>query len=155
MVVKDGQNYISQVKELILEYTKSLNRDLSFQKLEEELSNLTGKYTAPNGEILVAVDNDDKVLGMVAYHRHNGRRCEMKRLYVKPETRGLHLGDMLVEEIIKHARVAGYKEMVLDTIEPLQAAIHLYKKYGFSECEAYYHNPMNDVIYMKKTLGEF
>lgn len=31
--------------------------------------------------------------------------------------------------------------MVLDTIEPLKAAIALYKKHGFTECEAYYHNP--------------
>ena len=42
--------------------------------------------------------------------------------------------------------------MVLDTIEPLKAAIALYKKHGFTECEAYYHNPMADVIYMKKNL---
>jgi len=154
MIVKDGQYYLPQIKELILEYTKNLKRDLSFQKLDEELLNLAEKYTTPNGEILVAVDDNDKVWGVVAYHRHNGNRCEMKRLYVKPETRGLHLGDTLVEEIIEHAQAAGYKEMVLDTIEPLQAAISLYKKHGFSECDAYYQNPMNDVIYMKKYLEE-
>lgn len=42
--------------------------------------------------------------------------------------------------------------MVLDTIELLQAAIHLYKKHGFVECEPYYYNPMNDVIYISKEL---
>lgn len=51
-----------------------------------------------------------------------------------------------------HAQTSGYIEMVLDTIEPLQAAIHLYKKHGFTECEPYYHNPMDDVIYMRKEL---
>lgn len=51
-----------------------------------------------------------------------------------------------------HAKASGYKEMVLDTIEPLQAAIHLYKKHGFVECNPYYHNPMDDVIYMRKEL---
>ena len=61
-------------------------------------------------------------------------------------------GDRRIEEIIKHARIAGYKEMVLDTIVPLKAAISLYKKHGFEECEAYYHNPMDDVIYMRKAL---
>lgn len=58
------------------------------------------------------------------------------------------LGDTLIDEILSHAKNAGYKEMVLDTITPLQAAIHLYKKHGFKECEAYYHNPMEDVIYI-------
>lgn len=40
--------------------------------------------------------------------------------------------------------------MVLDTIVPLQSAIHMYKKLGFAECELYYHNPMPDVLYFRK-----
>ena len=89
---------------------------------------------------------------MVAYHKHSDERCEMKRLYVSPECRGMKLGEKLVDEIIQHAKNAGYKEMVLDTIVPLQAAIHLYNKMGFEECEPYYYNPMDDVIYMKRLL---
>lgn len=151
MQIVDGKTYISEVKELIVEYSKRLGRDLSFQNIDDELADPAHKYTAPEGEILVAIE-DERVVGMVAYHKHSNVRCEMKRLFVKPETRGMHLGDQLVQEIIKHAKKAGYKEMVLDTIAPLKAAIHLYKKYGFEECEPYYDNPMNDVIYMKKAL---
>lgn len=40
----------------------------------------------------------------------------------------MHLGELLVKEIIDHAKQSGYKEMVLDTIIPLKAAIGLYKK---------------------------
>lgn len=151
MRILDGKDYIDEVKRLIIEYTTRLGRDLSFQHLSEELDNPAFKYTAPQGEILIA-ENDGIILGMVAYHRHSDSRCEMKRLYVKPEARGMHLGDTLVSEIISHAKKAGYKEMVLDTITPLQAAISLYKKYGFVECEPYYNNPMDDVVYMKKML---
>ena len=137
MEIIDGKDYILQVKQLIKEYTGRLNRDLSFQNLKDELSNLKEKYTAPNGKTLAAVDNDE-VLGMVAYKRHSDVRCEMKRLYVIPSARGLHLGDALVKDIIDCAKTAGYKEMVLDTLKPMKAAIHLYKKYGFDECEPYY-----------------
>ena len=151
MKIVDGKDYLEDVKKLIMEYSERLGRDLSFQNIDDELADPAHKYTAPEGEILVVLEND-KVMGMVAYHRHSDDRCEMKRLYVKPETRGMHLGEMLVREIIKHARAAGYKEMVLDTIEPLKAAISLYKKNGFEECDAYYDNPMEDVIYMKKYL---
>ena len=151
MKIVDGKDYLSEVKTLITEYSNQLGRDLSFQNIDEELKNPEHKYTTPQGEILVVVDHD-KVLGMVAYHRHSDVRCEMKRLYVRPDARGMHLGNTLVAEILAHAKNAGYKEMVLDTIEPLKAAISLYKKHGFEECEAYYHNPMNDVIYMRKQL---
>ena len=151
MEIKNGKDHILQVKELITEYNKKLNRDLSFQKIDEELNDPALKYTPPEGELLVAAENG-KIYGMVAYHRHSDTRCEMKRLYVKPEARGMHLGDTLVSEIIEHAHRAGYKEMVLDTIMPLKAAIGIYQKYGFVECEPYYDNPMDDVIYMKKEL---
>lgn len=151
MKIIDGKEHIPQVRELIAEYTSRLNMDLSFQNLDEELLNPAEKYTPPQGEVLIAIE-DNTACGMVAYHRHSGTRCEMKRLYVKPDARGLHLGDSLVERIIECARSAGYKEMVLDTLSHMQAAIHLYKKHGFEECEPYYMNPTPDVIYMIKSL---
>lgn len=76
----------------------------------------------------------------------------MKRLYVRTAGRGHALGDYLIESIMDHAKASGYKKMVLEIIEPLQAAIHLYKKHCFVECEPYYHNRMDDVIYMNKDL---
>ena len=66
----DGKPYLDQVKELIQEYTNWLGRDLSFQNLDKELPDIAEKYTAPNGELLVAIDDNDVVLGMVAYY-HN------------------------------------------------------------------------------------
>lgn len=151
MKIVDGKPYIQQIKELIIEYAKRLGRNLSFQNLDDELKDPAKKYTSPEGELLVAVEGED-VLGMIAYHKHSDTRCEMKRLYVKPSCRGMKLGEKLIEELIAHARQAGYKEMVLDTIVPLQSAIHLYKKLGFTECEPYYHNPMPDVLYFRKEL---
>lgn len=151
MTIADGKNYLPEVRELIKEYSNRLGRDLSFQNIDDELKDPAHKYTAPEGELLVALDGDE-VLGMVAYHRHSNVRCEMKRLYVRPKARGMHLGSILVKEIIEHAKNSGYKEMVLDTIEPLKTAVSLYKKNGFEECEAYYNNPMKDVIYMRRDL---
>lgn len=57
VTIVDGKDYIDQVKKLISEYTEKLNRDLSFQNLEEELKNPEKKYTAPAGELLVAVED--------------------------------------------------------------------------------------------------
>lgn len=150
--IVNGVDYIDQVKIKIVEYVTRLGIDLSFQNIDEELSDPAKKYAPPEGELLVALDDDGQVVGMVAYHKHTNERCEMKRLYVSPQHRGMKIGETLVFEILKHAKDAGFKEMVLDTIVPLQAAIHVYKKMGFEECEAYYDNPMDDVVYMKRSL---
>ncbi len=152
MKIVNGIDYIPQVKQLIEQYAERLNRNLDFQKLDEELENPAKKYTAPNGELAVVVDDKNRVVGMVAYRRLSSERCEMKRLYVTPEGRGHGLGEALVQHIICLAKKAGYTEMVLDTIKPLATAIHLYQKHGFTECEPYYDNPMNDVVYMKLDL---
>ncbi|MDE5578277.1 MAG: GNAT family N-acetyltransferase [Oscillospiraceae bacterium] len=151
MAIVDGEPYLDQIKTLITEYAQSLNRDLSFQGFEEELSDLGAKYLPPNGRLLAAL-NGGEVVGCVAYHRHSGMRCEMKRLYVRPEYRRCHAGGRLVEEIIRTARNDGFSEMVLDTVKPLESAVRLYKKHGFVETEPYYDNPMEDVIYMKLDL---
>lgn len=143
VTVMDGEPYLDQIKTLISEYAKSLDRDLSFQGLSGELADLSAKYLPPNGS----------VIGCAAYRRHNSERCEMKRLYVKPEYRCRHTGGKLVEEIVRLARSDGFSEMVLDTIKPLETAVRLYKKYGFKETEPYYDNPMEDVIYMKLKLS--
>ena len=106
----------------------------------------------PNGILLVAIDDNNNVIGMIAYHKHSNIRCEMKRFYVSPDCRGMKLGEKLIKEIIEHAKKVEYKEMALDMIKPLQTAIYLYNKYGFVDSELYYDNPMNDVIYMKLDL---
>ena len=43
MEICNGVDYLDQVKELIIEYTKRLGRDLSFQNIDEELENLAKK----------------------------------------------------------------------------------------------------------------
>lgn len=68
----------------------------------------------------LAIDDNDVVLGMVAYYQHSDTRCEMKCLYVCQEGRRHALGDCLIESIMDQAKASGYKEMVLDTIEPLR-----------------------------------
>ena len=79
--IVDGKPYLDQVKALIIEYTEWLGRDLSFQNLDKELADIAEKYTAPNGELLVAIDENEIVLGMVAYYQHSDTRCEMTVSY--------------------------------------------------------------------------
>ena len=171
MEIVSGDLYLREIKELIQEYTGFLNRDLSFQNLSDELEHLERKYLPPYGRLFAALE-DGKIAGCVAYHtlpdavhtpggpelqdtpgqKHTNSRCEMKRLYVRPEYRKLKSGQKLVETIIQTAREDGFSEMVLDTLKPLESAIGLYKKYGFEETGAYYDNPMDDAVYMRLKL---
>ena len=140
------------VRELFLEYAASLDFDLGFQGFDQELASLPGKYARPGGCILLAF-LDDAMAGCVALRPFEGSRCEMKRLYLRPCSRGYGLGSELIHRFLKEAREAHYQSVVLDTIQPLMSqAISLYKRMGFREIPPYRPNPIRGALYLELTL---
>src|SRR5687767_425317 len=113
------------VRELFLEYAASIGIDLEYQGFSKELAGLPGKYAPPGGELLIATVNG-QAAGCVALRALDDGTLEMKRLYIKPSSRGLGLGKQLVESAIAVARERGYAELRLDTLETMAAARALY-----------------------------
>ena len=143
---------LEEARMLFREYEKELDADLCFQSFEEELKNPLYKYGLPNGSLILAYWNN-QLAGCIALQPLENGNCEMKRLFVRPSFRKHKIGQALVEEILQKATAIGYTKMKLDTLERLQAAIHLYKKKGFQVTTAYYENPLQQVVYMEKSLG--
>jgi len=107
---------------LFKEYSAWLAIDLSFQNFDEELSRLPGDYTPPDGRLLLARIGRD-VAGCVALRRLDGRACEMKRMWVRPQFRGRAIGRVLTESLIAEARNIGYSEIRLDSLPSLTSAL--------------------------------
>ncbi len=143
---------IEEVRRLFREYESFLDVDLCFQSFEEELAGLPGKYTPPDGGLLIAVDGE-RTVGCVAVRRLIPEICEMKRLYVKPEARGTGLGRTLARQIVETAKGIGYSKMRLDTLDKLRTARRIYTFMGFKETIPYYENPIPGVVYMELALS--
>lgn len=144
--VTKEQIYVA--KDLFLEYAKSLDFELCFQDFDKELSELPGVYVPPDGRLLLA-QYDNKYAGCIALRKIEEGICEMKRLYVKPEFRGLEIGKNLAFRLVEEAKTIGYKKMRLDTAPSMQAAQKLYYSMGFKDIKPYRINPVPGVKYME------
>lgn len=148
-----------EIEELFLEYTQMLVKGdaafakyLEIQNYNEELQHLEAKYGMPAGRLHLA-RYGGKTAGCIGLRKIDEHRCEMKRLYVKPEFQGKAIGRRLIEQVIADAKEIGYSCMLLDTLPFLQSALYLYRQYGFYEVESYNNSPMDTSIYMRLDLS--
>lgn len=151
-------DYVQEIEILFSEYTDMLiegdstfQEYLALQNYDEELKHLEQKYGLRYGRLYL-VYCDDALAGCIGLRKIDEENCEMKRLYVRPQFRGQHIGNILVQKIIEDAREIGYSHMLLDTLPFLESAIHIYKTFGFYEIESYNNSPMQTSIYMKLDL---
>jgi ribosomal protein S18 acetylase RimI-like enzyme len=137
--------------QLFNEYANSLNISLAFQNFSEELNIIDSMYGSPSGCLLLVYDKE-QAIACAAYRKIGEAICELKRMYIKPSYRGLKVGQTLLEMLCSRAFENAYSKMRLDTLDSMLPAIGLYKKNGFYEIPAYYHNPNEGVVYMEKCL---
>ena len=144
---------IEQVRNLFLEYRAQLPVDYCFETFDEEISGLPGDYAPPKGRLLL-VTVVGQPIGCIALRPFPlDGVCEMKRLYVRPGFRGGKLGRKLVERLLDEARQLGYHSMRLDSYRPImQAAIELYRKFGFHEIAPDPLRATEGLIYMELPL---
>lgn len=145
---------LNEVRILFREYEQELDENLCFQSFEAELKDPLKKYGPPRGVLYIAKWNNETAGCIALYPLKKTDECEMKRLFVRPAFRKHKIGKIMVKQLLKDAVELGYKIMKLDTLEKLQPAIQLYKRYGFIETTAYYENPLNGVVYMEKQLTD-
>ena len=160
-------------RSLSLEYSEWLGVKLCFQGFQQEMADLPGCYSSPQGCIILASvptgeGGHSTDVGCVAVRPFaksdepsdqaettpplSPDTCEMKRLFVKQTTQGAGVGRMLIARALQEAKAAGYKRMLLDTLERLSAANKLYESFGFMKRESYYHNPLDNVVFWEREL---
>ena len=137
--------------ELFLEYARGLPFSLEYQGFSTELASLPGRYAAPGGSILLAMDGDE-ALGCVAIRPHTSLECEIKRFFVRPAARGRGLGHRLLSAAIDRAREIGYRSICLDSSADMLAARRTYEAAGFKPCERYNDDPDQSTVYFRLVL---
>lgn len=86
----------------------------------------------PGGQIFFAVE-ECVAIGTVALIPMDEGRFELAKMAVAPEARGRGLGEKLMKACVEFARSSGAKSIILESNTKQEAAINLYRKFGFVE----------------------
>ena len=153
--VNDGEN-LEQVRILwrrFAELLKSRFKERAelpdfkeyFQNYEKEIANhLPGRFGPPAGCLLLAKYKGNPA-GCVGLMDLGDGVCEMRRLFVRPEYRGLGIGKALANAIIERGRNIGYTSMCLNTNKRMPEAEKLYRSLGFKEIAPHEEVPVKEV----------
>lgn len=121
-------------------YAGEYGWDAAFEAL---VARIVADYAAqhdPQCEAAWIAEVDGEPAGSVLCVRRDERTAQLRLLLVEPRARGLGVGTRLVEECIRFARAAGYKELRLWTNDVLTGARRIYDRAGFREIESERHH---------------
>lgn len=103
-------------------------------------------------DVIIAYDGDIPV-GSASFKKYDEECAEVKRVFIKQEYRGKGISKVLMERLEHIARGQGYRYLILESGEPLVAAMSLYKKIGYKVIPNYgQYADMPASVCMKKKL---
>ena len=119
--------------------------------LDHDIAHWQEEYGGGQGALLLVQDPAGEVVGTAAVRFLAPGVGELKRMWLRPSCQGRGLGRRLMDASLEEARRLGCRSLRLDTESKLEAAVHLYRAYGFVEIPRYNDNRRAD-IWMERSL---
>lgn len=91
-------------------------------------------FSGTSGSVYFVAESEGKILGGGGLFPSPGLppgTCELVKMYLLPEARGIGLGKKIIEACIHYARQSGYRHIYIETMPELQQAMRTYEKFGF------------------------
>jgi ribosomal protein S18 acetylase RimI-like enzyme len=129
----------------LAEYLAYLGEEPDPGGIDHDVADWQAEYDGVAGVMLVVVDPAGLVVGTAAVRRLGPGVAELKRMWLRPACRGRGLAPRLMDRCLEEARALGGRVLRLDSEHRLEAAVRLYRSYGFAEIPDYNRNPRADL----------
>jgi ribosomal protein S18 acetylase RimI-like enzyme len=147
------QDHAAVARELT-NYLALINDDLDAAQrtaLDRDIAHWQDEYNGRSGVLLLVEDAAGEVVGTAAVRVLEPGLGELKRMWLRSECQGRGLGRRLMDACLDEARRLGCRALRLDSMAKMEAAVHLYRAYGFKEIPRYNDNRRAD-IWMERLL---
>lgn len=91
-------------------------------------------FSSTPGSVYLVAESAGKLLGGGGIFPSPGLpvdTCELVKMYLLPEVRGIGLGRKIIEACIAFAKEASYKNIYIESMPELKQALKTYEKFGF------------------------
>lgn len=136
---EDNQTLALVIRNTLAEFGANKPGTVFFDATTDHLYELFQKLNS----IYYTVEKENRIVGGGGIYPTDGlpeHTCELVKMYLLPEARGIGLGRMLIEKCLQFAKDAGYKQVYLETMPELKNALKVYEKLGFK----YLDKPMGN-----------
>jgi putative acetyltransferase len=91
-------------------------------------------FSGTPGSVYFVAEQDEKIVGGGGIFPSPGLpadTCELVKMYLLPEVRGIGLGRKIIDACIQFAKNTGYQNIYIETMPELKRAMQTYEGFGF------------------------
>lgn len=135
-IQKDDNMQLAQIiRDTLTEFKANKPGTVYYDNTTDALFEL---FQQPRSIYYVAL-MDDEIVGGAGIFPSEGLpegTCELVKMYLLPEVRGIGLGKRIIEECLEFARENGYRQVYIESMPELENALKVYEKFGFKYLSA-------------------
>jgi putative acetyltransferase len=130
----DNASIAKVIRDTLAEFGANHPGTVYFDPTTDHLSDL---FNVPGAMYNVAVLSN-RIVGGGGIFPSDGLppdTCELVKMYLLPEVRGIGLGKKLISECLRSAKEMGFQKVYLESMPELTKALKVYETFGFEYLE--------------------
>ena len=128
----DNQDIAKIIRDTLTEFGANHPGTVYFDSATDTLFEV---FQKPKSVYFIAETEEGKIVGGGGIFPTEGLpsdTCELVKMYLLPEARGIGLGKLIIKKCLQTAKEKGFAQVYLESMPELKQAVKVYEKFGFT-----------------------